>query len=188
MTLFASPADHAASPWFATASGRIGRIAIPWRRICIGRSAARSVVRGQAVRVRAARVASDQRRGNRSAGAAGGGSLARSATTRTREDRPRCSPSPVRRSPRGTDCTASSTARSPSPVWSMSTVEQFDASRHGWVIWDLLVFEPWFLIEGVLFAGVGWAATPPSSRRTWIIACSTAITLSVVTGLVGVRV
>jgi len=66
--------------------------------------------------------------------------------------------------------------------------QSFDASRHGWVIWDLLVFEPWFLIEGLLLAGVGSIATPPSSRRRWIIACAAAIALATLTGLLGVRV
>jgi hypothetical protein len=66
--------------------------------------------------------------------------------------------------------------------------ESFDASRHGWVIWDLLVFEPWFLIEGLLLAGVGWIATPPSFRRRWISACAAGIALATLTGLLGVRV
>jgi hypothetical protein len=30
----------------------------------------------------------------------------------------------------------------------------FDAARHGWVLWDLFLFEPWFLIEGVLFGAL----------------------------------
>ena len=36
----------------------------------------------------------------------------------------------------------------------------FDASRHEWALWDLFVFEPWFLIEGVLFIAAGAAASP----------------------------
>ena len=66
--------------------------------------------------------------------------------------------------------------------------QSFDASRHGWVVWDLLVFEPWFLIEGLLFAGVGWAASPPAWRRTWIVACVIGVGLATTSGLVGVRV
>lgn len=64
----------------------------------------------------------------------------------------------------------------------------FDAARQGWVVWDLLVFEPWFLIEGLLFAGFGWAASPPRFRRTWIIACATGVTLATISALVGLRV
>jgi hypothetical protein len=66
--------------------------------------------------------------------------------------------------------------------------ESFDASRHGWVIWDLVVFEPWFLIEGLLLAGVGVAATSPSVRRRWVIACAAGIAVATVTGLLGVRI
>jgi hypothetical protein len=64
----------------------------------------------------------------------------------------------------------------------------FDASRHGWVIWDLLVFEPWFLIEGLLFAALGGAATSRSSRPRWIVGCAAATALATVTGLIGLRI
>ena len=64
--------------------------------------------------------------------------------------------------------------------------QSFDASRHGWVIWDLLVFEPWFLIEGLLLAGLGGAATSPSFRRRWVVACAAGIALATLTGLLGV--
>jgi hypothetical protein len=36
----------------------------------------------------------------------------------------------------------------------------FDATLHGRVLWDLFVFEPWFLIEGLLFR----RGSPPSQR------------------------
>ncbi len=66
--------------------------------------------------------------------------------------------------------------------------QRFDASRHGWVIWDLLVFEPWFLIEGLLLAGIVAASTSPCLRRRWIVACAAGIALATLTGLLGVRV
>jgi hypothetical protein len=66
--------------------------------------------------------------------------------------------------------------------------QAFDASRHGWVLWDLLVFEPWFLVEGLLFVGIGWAASRPASRRRWLVSCALAVTLATISGLVGVRV
>ncbi len=66
--------------------------------------------------------------------------------------------------------------------------EPFDASRHGWVIWDLAVFEPWFLIEGLLLAALGAAVTPTCFRRRWIIACAAGIGFATLTGLLGLRV
>lgn len=66
--------------------------------------------------------------------------------------------------------------------------EPFDLSRHGWVIWDLVVFEPWFLIEGVLFAGAGGAAVAAESRRRWTVVCAIAVTAATLTGIAGVRV
>lgn len=67
--------------------------------------------------------------------------------------------------------------------------EAFAMSEHPWVLWDLLVFEPWFLVEGLLFAAVGWAAaTTSQARRRWTIACASGIALATVTGLLGLRV
>lgn len=65
----------------------------------------------------------------------------------------------------------------------------FDASEHEWVLWDLFVFEPWFLIEGVLFIGAGAAAlTTTRARARWTIACVAAIGVATLTGLLGLRV
>ncbi len=50
------------------------------------------------------------------------------------------------------------------------------------------MFEPWFLIEGLLLADMGGTATPPSFRHRWIIACAAGIALATLTGLLGVRV
>lgn len=66
--------------------------------------------------------------------------------------------------------------------------EPFDPSRHGWVIWDLVVFEPWFLFEGVLFAGAGGAAVAAESRRRWIVVCTIAVIAATLTGIARVRV
>lgn len=65
----------------------------------------------------------------------------------------------------------------------------FDASRHEWVLWDLLVFEPWFFIEGVLFAGAGAAAFETTrTRRRWVVGCLVAAGFATLTGLLGLRV
>jgi hypothetical protein len=65
----------------------------------------------------------------------------------------------------------------------------FTASEHPWVLWDLLVFEPWFLIEGVLFAATGWASMSGSeSRRRWLLACLLGTSLATTTGVLGLRV
>ena len=65
----------------------------------------------------------------------------------------------------------------------------FELDRHGWVLWDLLVFEPWFLIEGILFAAVGRAAlTGMEAKRRWTIACVVGVALATLSGIVGVRV
>lgn len=66
--------------------------------------------------------------------------------------------------------------------------QTFDASRHGWVLWDLLVFEPWFLIEGLLLAGTGGAVVAPQSRRRWVLACTVSVAMATLTGVVGIRI
>jgi hypothetical protein len=65
----------------------------------------------------------------------------------------------------------------------------FDASRHEWALWDLFVFEPWFLIEGVLFVAAGAAAlTTPRARGRWTVGCLAGIGFATLTGLLGLRV
>ena len=65
----------------------------------------------------------------------------------------------------------------------------FDASRHEWVLWDLFVFEPWFLIEGVLFIAAGAVGLRTTqARRRWTAGCLSAIGLATLTGLLGLRV
>ena len=65
----------------------------------------------------------------------------------------------------------------------------FDASEHEWAMWDLFVFEPWFLIEGVLFVGAGAAALATTrARRRWMTGCLAAIGIATLTGVLGLRV
>ncbi len=65
----------------------------------------------------------------------------------------------------------------------------FDVSEHEWALWDLFVFEPWFLIEGVLFTAAGAAALASArARRRWTVACVAAVGVATLTGLLGLRV
>jgi hypothetical protein len=64
----------------------------------------------------------------------------------------------------------------------------FDASRHQWALWDLLVFEPWFLVEGALFVAAGSAALKTTRARTrWMAGCGVAVGIATLTGLIGLR-
>jgi Protein of unknown function (DUF3995) len=63
------------------------------------------------------------------------------------------------------------------------------ASNDPWVLWDLLLFEPWFLIEGLLFVAVGWAAhSTPGGKRRWLLLCLAGVALATVTGLLRLRI
>jgi Protein of unknown function (DUF3995) len=65
----------------------------------------------------------------------------------------------------------------------------FDASRHEWALWDLFIFEPWFLIEGVLFMAAGATALKTTQTRSrWTVGCLVAIGIATLTGLIGLRV
>jgi hypothetical protein len=67
-------------------------------------------------------------------------------------------------------------------------LEVAGADRPRWVLWDLLVFEPWFLSEGVLFAVAGWCyLTSPADRRRWVAACVVGVGLGLLSGLLGLR-
>jgi hypothetical protein len=65
----------------------------------------------------------------------------------------------------------------------------FAPDEHTWVLWDLFVFEPWFLIEGVLLGLAGWASlTRPRDRRRWAWLCVLGVLAALATALLGVRV
>ncbi|HJV31278.1 MAG TPA: DUF3995 domain-containing protein [Bacillales bacterium] len=56
------------------------------------------------------------------------------------------------------------------------------------VRWDLFLFEPWFLIEGILLGFVGgFYLEKPRHRRIWFILCVVGIMVGLITGLFGVR-
>jgi hypothetical protein len=65
----------------------------------------------------------------------------------------------------------------------------FTASEDAWVLWDLLVFEPWFLVEGVLFGLAGWAALDRAQdRRRWVWLSAVGLVAALATAVLGVRV
>jgi hypothetical protein len=64
----------------------------------------------------------------------------------------------------------------------------FDIHQHAWVLWDMLVIEPWFLVEGLLLGLVGYQAqTSPRRRTLWFWCMAGAFVLALATGLLGVR-
>ncbi|MFJ8063637.1 DUF3995 domain-containing protein [Psychrobacillus sp. NPDC096426] len=57
-----------------------------------------------------------------------------------------------------------------------------------YVVWDMVIFEPWFLIEGILLAVVGWCFLKGvRSRRIWLGVCILGTIVGLVTGVLGVR-
>ena len=65
----------------------------------------------------------------------------------------------------------------------------FDAGEHGWVLWDMLVYEPWFVVEGVLLAMVGYVAFESrAGRRRWVATVSIVSLIALATAVLGVRV
>lgn len=66
---------------------------------------------------------------------------------------------------------------------------RFAAGEDAWVLWDLLVFEPWFLIEGVLFGLAGYAVMHRTQdRRRWVWLSAAGLVAALGTALLGVRV
>jgi hypothetical protein len=65
----------------------------------------------------------------------------------------------------------------------------FHPMEHAYVLWDLLVFEPWFAIEGILLAAMGWCYLDRlRDRRIWLMLCAVGVLFGLITGLVGVRI
>lgn len=57
-----------------------------------------------------------------------------------------------------------------------------------WLYWDLLVFEPWFLIEGVLLAVAGAVLLPEQRHRVrWALACAAGTVVAIILALMRVR-
>lgn len=64
----------------------------------------------------------------------------------------------------------------------------FNLKEHTYVLWDLVLFEPWFIIEGILLGVLGWCyVNKPRSRRIWLTCCIIGISIGLITGLLGVR-
>jgi hypothetical protein len=58
-----------------------------------------------------------------------------------------------------------------------------------WLYWDLLVFEPWFLIEGVLLAVAGGVLlTQRRQRARWAFACAAGTVVAIILALMRVKV
>jgi hypothetical protein len=65
----------------------------------------------------------------------------------------------------------------------------FNPIEHTYVLWDLILFEPWFTIEGILLAIVGWCYLDRArNKRIWLILCIVGIIVGLITGLLGVRI
>lgn len=57
-----------------------------------------------------------------------------------------------------------------------------------YVVWDMVIFEPWFLIEGILLAIAGWCFLKGErSRKIWLAVCMLGTIVGLVTGMLGVR-
>jgi hypothetical protein len=57
-----------------------------------------------------------------------------------------------------------------------------------YVVWDMVIFEPWFLIEGILLAVTGWCLLKRSgSRKIWLAVCIFGTIVGLITGMLGVR-
>jgi hypothetical protein len=64
----------------------------------------------------------------------------------------------------------------------------FNINEHAYVLWDLVLFEPWFVIEGILLGIVGWRyLSKQRERRIWGLGCTMGIIVGLMTGLLGVR-
>jgi hypothetical protein len=67
--------------------------------------------------------------------------------------------------------------------------QPFDAAEHGWVLWDMLAIEPWFLIEGILLGLVGYLAQRSQRERAgWVRLLGVGFLAALASGLLGLRV
>lgn len=57
-----------------------------------------------------------------------------------------------------------------------------------WLYWDLLVFEPWFLIEGVLLAIAGGVLLPERQRARWAFAYAAGTVVAIMLALMRVKI
>jgi hypothetical protein len=65
----------------------------------------------------------------------------------------------------------------------------FGPIEHAYVLWDLFLIEPWFTIEGILFAIAGWCYLDSArSKRIWLLLCAVGVIVGLITGLVGIRI
>lgn len=59
----------------------------------------------------------------------------------------------------------------------------------GWMLYDLLLFEPWFLIEGLLLGTAGWYLMSDSvAKRRWALACVAGVAVGIATAILRIKV
>ena len=64
----------------------------------------------------------------------------------------------------------------------------FNSKQHAYVLWDLFLYEPWFLIEGILLGFLGWCfMNKPRGKQIWLTLCTIGTIVGLITGLLGVR-
>lgn len=64
----------------------------------------------------------------------------------------------------------------------------FHIQEDAYVVWDMVIFEPWFLIEGILLATTGWCfLSDARTRRIWLATCTLGVIVGLATGIIGVH-
>lgn len=67
-------------------------------------------------------------------------------------------------------------------------IQLLKGQGHAYDSWDLFLYEPWFLIEGILLGLAGWVfLNQPRHKHTWLMLCAAGIIVGLFTGLIGVR-
>jgi hypothetical protein len=65
----------------------------------------------------------------------------------------------------------------------------FHFEQHGWVLWDMLAIEPWFLIEGVLLGLAGYfALATRDGQRLWLWAVGALFSIGFATAALQLQV